>query len=72
MAASLTGARHLRMENINKVEFTNDLIQETLLYMWNEQEHYDPKRGTVKQWGRKMMKSMYWTMVDIYRLQNRD
>lgn len=53
----------------NEIE---DLVQETIIYAWDERIGYDPNRGTLKTWLYLMMRSWWFAELDIRRLQDPD
>jgi len=58
-----------------------DLVQETLMYMWQERTHFElplyprtciayEREKSLQRWARHRMIAMRNTLIDIYRLQH--
>jgi DNA-directed RNA polymerase specialized sigma24 family protein len=45
-----------------------DLVQETLLYLWEERNHYD-RDTSLNRWAARMLRSMRNCLVDLHRLK---
>ena len=52
--------------------FEEDLVQETLLYLWEERAYYlGEGEVDLRRWGVRHMRSMRDTLVDLHRLRER-
>jgi DNA-directed RNA polymerase specialized sigma24 family protein len=46
-----------------------DLVQETLIYAWEERSAFNPSKGSLKAWLCALMRSWWWAEVDLRRLR---
>jgi len=45
----------------------DDLVQETVIYAWQELKGYDSHRGSLRSWLFALMRSWYWAEIDLLR-----
>ncbi len=49
-------------------ELKEDLVQETMIYLWEERQHYDGSRNLFS-YADAMLRCMRNTLIDLYRLK---
>jgi DNA-directed RNA polymerase specialized sigma24 family protein len=47
-----------------------ELVQETLIYLWEERTHFDRTRIPLRAWGARHQRAMRNTLVDLHRLNH--